>query len=182
MIYAKITKKPKRMPLEPNTYGPICCLLKKTASEIRELLRTYLDQRIAFYLKRDQYLRPVSPTLKLQDCRPRFGLAFCPQRTSAIAGDRPLGRRRHERRFEFAITYSGSLVEPHPRGSMVVDGIDRNLVQSAARLWRASKRRTLASCLADNRVNFFLAHRRHRQPARRIIPCFRIASFRCPKP
>ena len=141
----------------------------ETASGIRDLLRTYLDQRIAFYLKRDQY--PTGqPDTEIARLQATLWAGILPAANAQPSLVIVLAVSGMNDVFNSQSRTQASLVEPHPRGSVVVDGTDCNLLQFPARLWRASERCASASCPANNRLNFLLAYRRHRQPAWRNHP------------
>ena len=138
----------------------------ENAAGVRELLRNYLDRRVAFYLRRDDYQtgQANAEIAKLQNALwagilPAANAQPSPVIALAVSGMNDV--------FNSQSRTQAAWWNRIPGGSVGVDGINRNLLQSAAWLWRAPQRRASAPCPTATCVNFVLANRRYRQPARR---------------
>jgi hypothetical protein len=114
------------------------------AARARELLRKYLDRRIAFYQARDgRSLDQIdaetgktgaelwSTVLQAAKAQPTAVVAL------AVSGMNDVLNSQGYT--------AGRLVEPHPYCSMGDDGTDRNCRQCDGRLWRAQKGRAFFS-------------------------------------
>jgi hypothetical protein len=78
------------------------------AANVRSLLSAYLDQRILFYINRDD--KPIAN--RSLGCRPRTGYRTANSGYGA-------GARRHERRDQFAGLHASRVLEPASRRCVV---------------------------------------------------------------
>lgn len=94
------------------------------AANVRSLLSAYLDQRILFYINRDDarqtQIDQSTSQLQALGCRSRTGYR------TANSGCGP-GARRNERRDQFAGLYAGGVLEPASRRRVVAHGRHRTL-------------------------------------------------------
>ena len=106
------------------------------ATKVRELLRSYLDQRISFYTRHDarQLEQIIDPQQSFEvetyfrpTAEPSMVRCSGSRRRTAHTCGRP-GRFRHERCVELAGIHRGGLEEPHPDCGVGADGGGRYLL------------------------------------------------------
>ena len=131
------------------------------AAEVRGLLREYLDQRILFYMTRDQSELAQINTLtsqlqaKLWSVVQTRGVAS-PATVTALAGcghDTTYSTRRGATQFAWC--------ESYPRRSLGSDGSDSHRLQSSDRLWRAPHGQAVVSGFTTCRFDIVFPHCRH---------------------
>jgi len=126
-----------------------------SGARTRDLLRKYLDLRIAFYEQGGVRVAEIDQqTARVQG---ELWAVVGGQPADADDGARSIW---NERCAQLAGLYAGGLVESDTHRGMGNDGDDGDFVQPAGWLRRASKRGTLSVCLTDRNIRFVFSDRR----------------------
>ena len=99
------------------------------AATVRKLLGDYLDQRILFYLNKDDAVRAQIGQRTSQLQADLWAAVRGPAAGTANAG-RGAGARRHERRDQFPELFAGGVLEPDSRRRVGSDGDHRAVFKS----------------------------------------------------
>ena len=124
------------------------------AANVRKLLGEYLDQRIRFYLNKDD-IRRMRIDERDQPVAGRSLVGGPRSRDCTANAGCGAGTRRYERRDQFAGLYASGVLEPDSRGRVVSHGSHRAIFERAARLSVAKRQRCrkahflAAACLFD---------------------------------